>query len=474
MGVPAAVRGGGTDWHGHLADGGIPPTMRPVAVGLLAVRAAGAVQLIPLPAAFVGIISPSTVDIVSHYSLGFASDGTWLRMSIDPPRTDVALAALSALGLYTLGLPALLDGRALRRFPGELALIAVPLALFAIYTREHNNGLICGFWRSLDGGGADQAERFINCNHFGGWIAMSPLCPIVGWLLGRIERSVGVDSGRRRRPSRADDLGALLLMGAAVVVGAISLFWIVSRSAIVSFGAATVVFAWLVVKRQRLGTSQRTFVLMAFAVVLLAGVSWRRLDVLTQWFLDERSFLSRVDAWRDGWDVVRHFPLLGTGLNTYSPAMLFYQTRNPGLHMAQAHNDYLQLLAEGGTVVAIPAAITAVLLLRAIRQTLRTARPEARGYWVRAGAAVGLMALALQELIEFSLQMPANAFLFCTLAAIAVTLAVTYRPAGVIARVTIEQPKESAGVALPSMSLDEPLPFRYAKRAGALAKNDHR
>ena len=41
------------------------------------------------------------------------------------------------------------------------------------------------------------------------------------------------------------------------------------------------------------------------------------------WFQDERDLLGRLDAWRDGWDVVRDFPLFGTGLNTYPDAMLF-------------------------------------------------------------------------------------------------------------------------------------------------------
>ena len=52
---------------------------------------------------------------------------------------------------------------------------------------------------------------------------------------------------------------------------------------------------------------------------------------------------------------------------------------------------------------------------------MRGARGEARGYWIRAGAAVGMLAMAVQELFEFSLQMPANALLFATLAATALT-----------------------------------------------------
>src|SRR5439155_22232415 len=41
-------------------------------------------------------------------------------------------------------------------------------------------------------------------------------------------------------------------------------------------------------------------------------------------------------------------------------------------------------------------------------------------FWLRAGAAAGLLTIALQEATEFSLQMPWNAALFCVLAAIAV------------------------------------------------------
>jgi len=41
-------------------------------------------------------------------------------------------------------------------------------------------------------------------------------------------------------------------------------------------------------------------------------------------------------------------------------------------------------------------------------------------YWVRVGAVTGLLAIALQETAEFSLQMPGNAALFVGLAAIAI------------------------------------------------------
>jgi hypothetical protein len=52
---------------------------------------------------------------------------------------------------------------------------------------------------------------------------------------------------------------------------------------------------------------------------------------------------------------------------------------------------------------------------------------RASTYWIRRGAAVGLVAVALQELVEFSLQMPGNAFLFAVLCAIALHRSPSHR-----------------------------------------------
>ena len=130
-----------------LKRGGLLPGLRPLAIGCAVLCAAAAIQLVPLPAAVVHLVSPYTREVMSGYDLRFADDAGWIRLSIDPGRTLIAVAALGALGLYVIGCPALLDGRGLRVLPRGLAFVAVPLALFAIYTREFNNGLIYGFWR---------------------------------------------------------------------------------------------------------------------------------------------------------------------------------------------------------------------------------------------------------------------------------------------------------------------------------------
>ncbi|MBI2827969.1 MAG: O-antigen ligase family protein [Acidobacteria bacterium] len=424
-----------------------------MALGVLLLCAAAAAQLLPVPRATLETLSPRTTALLSQYSLAFSSGAVEsASLSINVQSSRTAVVALVALGLYLLGLPALLGGHTLRSMPRALAVFAVPLALFGIYSREYNNGLIYGFWQPQDGGGSDQFGPFVNRNHFGGWMLMA-VCLLVGSLFGQVEgASPGRGATRRYRRltwvSSAQANGVLLMSG-AVLIAAVSLFWTLSRSAITGFGVGAAAFVWLVLTRRRLATARRAVVLAALGTALLVGVIRRGPARLVEWFQDERDLLSRLEAWRDGWGVVRDFPLFGTGLNTYPDAMLFYQHRNPGTHLAQAHNDYLQLLAEGGLLVTIPAAIALVLLARAIGRNLRAARGEARGYWIRAGAAVGLTAIAVQEVFEFSLQIPANALLFCTLAAVALTPVKTGTGSVTVSRDNIDILRDCSDVSLP-------------------------
>jgi O-antigen ligase len=99
--------------------------------------------------------------------------------------------------------------------------------------------------------------------------------------------------------------------------------------------------------------------------------------------------------------------------------MLVYQTNDRRFIYAQTHNDYLQVLVEGGILVAVPALVASVMVVTRIRRRLqaRDDRPFTR--WIRLGAVAGLIGIAAQSLVEFSLQMPGNTMLFAFLLAVA-------------------------------------------------------
>jgi O-antigen ligase len=158
--------------------------------------------------------------------------------------------------------------------------------------------------------------------------------------------------------------------------------------------------------------------------VLLAATGcayWADVDRLGNRFAEFQSDRSggRIGIWRDAVAVARKFPIAGTGFDTFGAAMLAYQTTDPYEHFEEAHNDYLQIAAEGGLLVSLPAVALIIVSAREIRRRFGEQGDSAAIFWVRAGAVAGLLTIALQEATEFSLQMPGNAALFCVLAAVA-------------------------------------------------------
>jgi O-antigen ligase len=149
--------------------------------------------------------------------------------------------------------------------------------------------------------------------------------------------------------------------------------------------------------------------------------AWVGTDTLVARFAsaDWTDFNARLGPWSDAAAIAARFRLTGTGLNTYGVAMLFFQQHDMGRYYREAHNDYLQLAAEGGWLLVVPAALCVVALIATIRRRFRNER-SVSGYWIRVGAVTGLAAVALQEAVDFSLQMPGNALLFAVLCGIAV------------------------------------------------------
>ena len=155
--------------------------------------------------------------------------------------------------------------------------------------------------------------------------------------------------------------------------------------------------------------------------MLLTVIVWVGLDRLAARFDVSNPSLAmsgRPQIWSDTIRIMRMYPLTGTGLNTFGVSTVFYQRSQPGEHLNEAHSDYLQLAAEGGFLLGLPAVFTiGVFVWLALR---RLSEDHGSIWWIRMGALTGVLAIAVQSLVEFSLQMPANAALFSVLVGIAV------------------------------------------------------
>jgi len=438
--TPLAITCGAVGLLALIVERAGRPRFGGLAIAFAALLTAIALQLVPLDIDVLRRVSPATDAFLSQYDFGYelarsgdvggaATEPSTAPLkhavSIAPGKTLIGAGLLASLTLFLFGATRLVSvvsarttSRCVIAFGGILAIVGIAQRGL---TATDLHPKIYGFWQP-------QFEStpfgpFVNPNHFAGWMVMAlPLT--VAALIDAIVQAIESDPPERGRPFAflsGPHGGASVMLGFTAILMALSLVMTKSRSALAAFAVGMLLSGWTVWRRQSSGAARAGIV--AAVIVLLAGtIGWAGLDTLMSKFTDgqsSKSFAMRREAWSDTVEIIRRFPIAGSGFNTYGTAMMVYQSRNKGLHFQEAHNEYLQLAAEGGVLLAVPILAAIGLFVRDVRRRFREAPKVGSTYTLRVGAAVGLVCIAMQSLLEFSLQMPGNAVLFALLAAIA-------------------------------------------------------
>ncbi|SRR6266853_17063 len=391
----------------------------PLACGLLLLGVAIGLQLIPISSGTIRWLSPETHAFLQRYVVGYPSAVERHPLSIEPTATIRALLALGAFSILLLGAGRALTDGDTRRFARGIAVLGAVMALAGVIQKAMWNGKIYGFWTPQQAG--DSFGPFVNRNHFAGWMLMAlPL--VIGYFCGRIALGMReVKPGWRNRVIwfASADASTTILAGSAALLMALALVLTMSRSGAIGLLVALVVSGVFVTRRQTTA-SRRTVVAVYLMFVAFFVVWWVGIDRLANRFTEAGpvGLNGRLGIWSDTWQIATRYLIFGTGLNTFGTATLFYQTTDLARHWAQAHNDYLQLISEGGILLSIPVALVSLALFwRIVRRF--TERPGDANHWIRIGAVTGILAIAFQEAVDFSLQMPGNAALLVILLAIA-------------------------------------------------------
>ena len=404
---------------------------RQVVVALAALACATLVQQLPLSRAALAQISPATVEVLGRYDVlfaaGFIQDHA---LSIAPARTWTGLILLACFGTFWVGLAVSLHDKLIIPVVQCLIGLSAGIAALAIAQMGGATGKVYGFWQPEFAGAP--FGPFVNRNHCAGWLVMSALVGF-GYFSGLLARSMRdrASSWRARVVwFSTREASRLILVTAGLIIVTLAVLFSASRSGIASMAVGLTALVTLRAVRLRHRAGRVAF-LMSISLVVVLCVGWAGSDTLVRRFgtFHDDSLDGRLGAWRDAMAVARRFPVAGTGLNTFDVSMLFYQTTHVDKIYTAAHNDYLQLAAEGGVLLAAPILLLVVVTVREVWGRFADRSDTPVVYWVRAGAASGLLAIAAQEAGDFSLQMPGNAALFCVLAAIALHRSVPISPA---------------------------------------------
>ncbi|MGB8650125.1 MAG: O-antigen ligase family protein, partial [Mycobacteriales bacterium] len=129
----------------------------------------------------------------------------------------------------------------------------------------------------------------------------------------------------------------------------------------------------------------------------------------------------RLDDWAHAWRVIQHWPLTGAGFHGFAAASKQVDPAGRGSLTPFAHNGFLQLLVDGGLVLAVPV----LLLLAALAVSLVRRLPAAvaSSDWAVLGGLAALVALVVHSGMDFDWSYPA------LLGGLAVVSSVLWAPA---------------------------------------------
>jgi O-antigen ligase len=392
------------------------PLTRSIDVALVAALAVIGVQMVPLPSAFVRAISPATPSLQDAYALEpFAG---WSPLSIHPAATRASFGiALGAALTFWTSREAFSRGGT-RRAARLLAWIGLGCAVISLAQRATAPKTVLWKW-SVPDPRALPFGFFVDRNQLAMWLILA-ISLVVGYLAMHVHARM---TDRTRWDLHTvvialSDSGALAIC-ACVAVMVLTLAATLSRSGFVGLVGAALAGAWLVHGDRR----RVLWVGTTAAIVLAAAAAWLNPEGLAQRIVttasgSEFDATGRLAIWRESARIVRDFPLLGTGAGTFADAMFVYQQTARDVLFNNAHDEYLQLQAEGGIVLLI--ASLAGIVLAAKAACARIAADVGAHRYLRIGACAGLAGIAVQSIWEVGLRAPANLLLAAIVAAIAV------------------------------------------------------
>ena len=254
---------------------------------------------------------------------------------------------------------------------------------------------------------------YLNRSDFAMWLVMAlPLT--AGYLLARLH-------SRQRRGGHLftadafDDTAMFLTVAMGLMAAALMVA--LSRSGLL--GAAAAALTLWTLSEQRMHKQGRVWLLGGIGVIVIIALAFANASAVATRMQDTvgRSALGRLVIWRATLPIIKDFWLTGAGAGAYERAMMVYQPAPHETYFNHAHNEYLQLLSEGGLWLTIPGVVALLAGVYGIRKRLASDRTPI--YWVRVGAVSGMIAVAVQSLWETGLRRPANTLLFAVLAGVA-------------------------------------------------------
>jgi O-antigen ligase len=406
-------------------------------------------QILPLPASWVGLLSPeagiagsASVPPAREISPPGAGGSGWQTLAPYVYPVRMSIVRWIVYGFLFFGLCRTLKTR--KRIETAVACILVTAVFDSVYGIMEAYGATHRiWWYAMPGGRAAVSGTYVNPNHFAGLMGMG-LTLAVTYAAALSAPPAAARSGEREKNPSFRARMAELLSGerriskrslAAFSGGVIGLGLLGSgsRGGLVSAAVGFAVMTGLFLCRG--GQSRNRKGGLLIALILLSALSYglyRGLDLTFERFRSQGyASEGRSIYIRNSLTLFSDYPAFGIGPGNFQYAYPRYRTpEEEGQFLTDAHSDWVQVLAETGVAgVVIVLAGLLVYLGRSFRKWRERRDPFAVWLGVLPFAAAGNM--AAHSLFEFNLHVPANFLVFTALLAIGTRAsALQIRPGG--------------------------------------------
>lgn len=377
-------------------------------------------QIVPIPINWLKQISPSAREwgksLGELYS-GAENNPSVQTISLAPWNSAYEIIKYSAYAFFVFLLGRVVDSK--KKIKGLTSVLIFSGLFQALYgLSEHFGGTHRIFtWVNRYYSGS-AFGTFVNRDHYSAFLEM--IFPLsLGYFLVRADYfsiRQGLSLRQRLAAFGQETLQKSLLFVIPPLIIGVGLVFSRCRSGIVIFLVSFLIMI-LILSISRVGGRHRTekkLLRLVFGMVILAAILIGIDPVLERFTHEGLIDKNRLLFYEYTLELIRDFPITGTGLGTYAKAINPYLKKNFGVIVSHAHNDYLEILAEsgliGGGFLILSGLWVSIYLFR---KWASTRDPLARG--VGLGALMGLLAIFLHSLTDFSLRMPGNAVIWLSL-----------------------------------------------------------
>ncbi len=319
-------------------------------------------------------------------------------ISFDPYATQMSALHYLALGMFfSVSLVLVNSASRIRKLVILIAVFGFAYAFFAIIQSVLSPGKIYGIYEVRS---AQPFGSFVNRNNFAAYMEMTIAVPL-GMLF----------SGAVARDKRLLYITGIALMGVALILSG-------SRGGLVALVSEVILLLVLTTGAKSRG---RLFAKVGLAALLIAGI------VIGSVFVGGESSLTRIadttasgdvttdrsHIWSVTTKVITSTMPLGAGLGAMGAAYTPFDTYSGLERVEQAHNDYLQVIADAGIVGVVIGLFFLFWLFRQGMNSAAVTNSYRRG--VAIGAIIGCFAILVHSIFDFVLHITAVSIMFITL-----------------------------------------------------------